>query len=165
MDGKPAPRIDYVSELDRITMSQSFFSDRDIQGPYHCRVSSYSLPISPTDPFNLVATGDMSIEADGKGNFFSGAWEHRLGPPKSPITCRLKLKSGTYSVSPNGTGSDTTTWELMRGTGEEVCAPYFPAGREIATTAPQLIVTSRNSGIFYTSSMNPLAMTSVVCQR
>ena len=31
---------DYVSELDRITMSQNVFSDRDIQASYHCRVSS-----------------------------------------------------------------------------------------------------------------------------
>jgi hypothetical protein len=53
------------------------------------------LPGSATDPFNLVATGDTSIEADGKGNFVSGAWEHRRGPPKSPIRSRLKLKPET----------------------------------------------------------------------
>ncbi len=165
MNGQPATRIDYLPEHERAVIALALFTDHAIDGTYHCRVNAFALPASSKDPYSPTGTGEMQLIADGTGTFTRGTWQHHIRAPGLKLDCDLKLKSGTYSVRPDGTGSDETRWELQPGKYQDQCSQFFPAFRQATATNPQLIVPDRDSGTFYVSAISDIATLGVVCER
>ena len=165
LNGEQTPRLDYLPEHERAVIALALFTNRAIDGTYHCRVNAFALPASSKDPYAPTGTGEMQLIADGTGTFTRGTWQHHIRAPGLKLDCDLKLKSGSYSVRPDGTGNDETRWELQPGKDQDQCSQFFPAFRQATATNPQLIVPDRDSGTFYVSVISEIATLGVVCQR
>jgi len=138
------------------------YTNAAIQGQYKCFLTAYSLPAKANQPFAATATGDITTVADGNGKLSSGTWDHTIDAPGLHIGCKLALSSGTYSINSDGSGSESLSWRLVKSDSSPECATYFP------DTAPagnaEIVVTDPSGKIFYTSSLNPVAILAVACR-
>jgi hypothetical protein len=144
---------------------QISFNDAVIQGAYKCNLTAYGLPSKDSDPFPVTALGDITGVADGRGKWTSGEWHHSIDAPGIHANCHLTMISGTYSVRPNGTGTDITKWRLVKGDSAPNCLLYFPDAAETPTTESELIVRDPSGKMFYSTSINPYAVLVTACQK
>ncbi len=164
MSGKPSVPLDFISADERLALVPPTFSDSSIQGPYHCTLTAFSLPATINDPFKATGTGDVHVVADGQGEFSDGAWVHHIQAPNLDLTCKLKLVSGSYLVTPNGTGTEQSSWKLVTEESPRGCFRFFSPARPPVTTDSELIMTDRTGKTLYSTSINPFAVLSTVCQ-
>jgi hypothetical protein len=115
--------------------------------------------------FTPTATGDIHLVADGKGRFTSGTWAHRIDTANLHITCKLDLASGNYTIEHSGIGFEQTTWKLLTAESPRVCCRFFSPEMKPVTTAAESIMTDKGGRVIYSTSINPYAVLSVVCER
>ena len=139
------------------------FSNASIQGQYKCTLTAYSLPPKANQPFAAAAMGDLTFAADGNGKFTAGTWDHTIDAPGVHAGCKLTLSTGTYSINADGSGSETTKWQLMKGGSSPECDTYFPGSG--AALGADVIITDPAAKIFYASNINPFAILAVACQK
>jgi serine-type D-Ala-D-Ala carboxypeptidase/endopeptidase len=164
MTGKPSIPLDFVSEQERRVLVPATFTESSIHGPYHCTLTPFSLPPTIKDPFKATGTGDIHIVADGNGKYSEGTWVDRIRAPGLDLTCKLKLVSGSYSVTPNGTGTGHSSWKLVTEESPRGCFQFFSPARPPVTTDSELIMTDPAGRIVYSTSINPAAVLNTVCQ-
>lgn len=164
MSGKPSVPLDFISADERLVLVPATFTDSSIQGPYHCTLTAFSLPATIKDPFKAAATGDVHVVADGKGKFSEGTLVHHIQAPDLDLTCKLKLVSGSYSVTPNGTGMEHSSWKLVTEESPRGCFRFFSPARPPVTTDSERIMTDRLGKNLYSTSINPFAVLGTVCQ-
>jgi serine-type D-Ala-D-Ala carboxypeptidase/endopeptidase len=164
MTGKPSIPLDFISEEERLALVPSTFTDSSIQGPYHCTLTALPLPATIKDPFKAAATGDIHAVADGQGKLSEGTWVHHIPSPGHDLTCKLKMVSGSYSVTPNGTGTEHSSWKLVTEESPRACFQFFSPARPPVTTDSELIMTDPTGKTFYSTSINRFAVLSTVCQ-
>jgi serine-type D-Ala-D-Ala carboxypeptidase/endopeptidase len=164
MTGKPAIPLDFMSPDERLALTPSTFTNRSIQGPYHCTLTAFPLPATIKDPFNAAATGDIHVVADGKGKLSEGTWVHHIHSPGLDLTCKVKLVSGGYSVTPDGTGTENSSWKLVIEESPRRCFAFFSPARPPVTTDSELIMTDTTGKTFYSTSINRFAVLNTVCQ-
>jgi D-alanyl-D-alanine-carboxypeptidase/D-alanyl-D-alanine-endopeptidase len=161
MSGKPSIPLDFVSEQERRVV----FPESSIQGRYHCGLTAFPLPATIKDPFKAAATGDLHVVADGQGHFSEGTWVHHIQAPGLDLTCKLKMVSGSYSVTRNGTGTELSSWKLVTEESPRGCFQFFsPASPPVAADS-ELFMTDTTGKTFYSTSINPFAVLSTVCER
>ncbi|HXD89611.1 MAG TPA: serine hydrolase, partial [Candidatus Binataceae bacterium] len=165
MTGKPSIPLDFISEVERLALVPPTFADSSIQGPYHCTLTPFSLPATIKDPFKASGTGDIHIVADGEGKYSEGTWVDYIRAPGLDLTCKLKLVSGSYSVTPNGTGTEHSSWKLVTEESPRGCFQFFSPARPPVTTDSELIMMDTTGKTSYSTSINPFAVLSTVCQR
>ena len=165
MTGKPSIPLDFISEVERLALVPPTFADSSIQGPYHCTLTPFSLPATIKDPFKASGTGDIHIVADGEGKYSEGTWVDHIQAPGLDLTCKLKLVSGSYSVTPNGTGTEHSSWKLVTEESPRGCFQFFSPARPPVTSDSELIVMDITGKTSYSTSINPFAVLSTVCQR
>jgi serine-type D-Ala-D-Ala carboxypeptidase/endopeptidase len=167
MTGKPAIPVDYISQDERVVLIPPTFADSSIQGPYHCTLTAFALPSGNQDPFRPAATGDIHVLADGKGQLSSGTWVHHIHDAQAhlDLTCKLNLVSGSYSLGTNGTGTERSSWKLAIDQSPRACFQFFSPARPPVTTDSEIIVTDTTGKTNYSTSINPYAVLSTVCQR
>ena len=163
LKGEPAIPIDYLSDDERVLLIPATFSNSSIAGAYHCALTAFTLPANTKDPFKPTATGDIHIVADGNGKFTEGTWSHHIDAYK--LTCNLQMVSGDYSVTSNGTGKEHFSWKLDLEKSPRGCFQFFSPARPPVTSEPHLIVTDTSGKTIYSTSINPFAVLSAVCQR
>lgn len=144
---------------------QFSFDDALIQGTYKCTLTAYDLPSKASDPFPVTALGEMTGVADGHGKWVSGEWHHSVDAPGMHANCHLTMISGAYSVRPNGTGTDTTKWRLVKSDSAPNCLMYFPDDAKIPSTDSELIIRDPSGKMFYSTSINPFAVLVTACQK
>src|SRR6266436_6599188 len=92
-----------------------------LRGSIECSLTGALFPPSVGEPVMLTYTGSMELEADGTGRFVSGHMTTKgvgdMNELRGRRACDFSLKSGTYSVSPDGTGQSQTTWTVWEGGG------------------------------------------------
>jgi hypothetical protein len=164
MTGKPSIPLDFISEQERLVLVPSTFTNSSIHGPYHCTLTAFPLPATIKDPFKAAATGDIHSVADGKGKSSEGTWVHHIQAPGLDLTCKLKMVSGSYSVTPDGTGTEHSSWKLVTEESPRGCFQFFSPARPPVTTDSELIIADPNGKTFYSTSINRLAVLSTVCQ-
>jgi D-alanyl-D-alanine-carboxypeptidase/D-alanyl-D-alanine-endopeptidase len=164
MTGKPSIPLDFISEQERLALIPSTFTDSSIQGPYHCTLTAFPLPATIKDPFKAAATGDIHIVADGKGKFSEGTWVHHIQAPGIDLTCKVKMVSGSYSVTANGTGTEHSSWKLVTEESPRGCFQFFSPARPPVTTDSQLIMMDTAGKTLYSTSINRFAVLGTVCQ-
>jgi serine-type D-Ala-D-Ala carboxypeptidase/endopeptidase len=164
MTGKPSIPLDFISEQERLALIPSTFTDSSIQGPYHCTLTAFPLPATIKDPFTAAATGDIHIVADGKGKFSEGTWVHHIQAPGIDLTCKVKMVSGSYSVTPNGTGTEHSSWKLVTEESPRGCFQFFSPARPPVTTDSELIMMDTAGKTLYSTSINRFAVLGTVCQ-
>jgi serine-type D-Ala-D-Ala carboxypeptidase/endopeptidase len=164
MTGKPSIPLDFISEQERLALIPSTFTDSSIQGPYHCTLTAFPLPATIKDPFTAAATGDIHIVADGKGKFSEGTWVHHIQAPGIDLTCKVKMVSGSYSVTPNGTGTEHSSWKLVTEESPRGCFQFFSPARPPITTDSELIMMDTAGKTLYSTSINRFAVLGTVCQ-
>ena len=164
MTGKPSVPLDFMSEDERLAMLPPTFTNSSIQGPYHCTLTAFPLPSTIKDPFKAAATGDIHAVADGKGNLSQGTWVHHIQAPGLDLTCKVKLVSGSYSVTPDGTGTEHSSWKLVTEESPRACFAFFSPARPPVTTDSELIMMDTAGKTFYSTSINRFAVLSTVCQ-
>jgi hypothetical protein len=145
-----------------IAMGDFTFSNSVIQGQYKCVLTAYALPAKANQPFAVTATGEITVTADGNGKLTGGTWDHTIDAPGAHMGCKLTMSEGTYSINSDGTGAENTKWQLLKNDSSRDCSTYFsdnPAG------TAQLVVADPAGKIFYTSSLSPLAILAVACQK
>ena len=165
MTGKPSIPLDFISEEERLALVPLTFTDRSIQGPYHCILTAFPLPATIKDTFKAAATGDINAVADGQGKLSEGTWVHHIPSPGHDLTCKLKMASGSYSVTPNGTGTEHSSWKLVTEESPRACFQFFSPARPPVTTDSELIMSDTGGKTFYSTSINRFAVLSTVCQR
>lgn len=163
--GLPAAPPDFMSKADKKALEHPVFDDSSVSGRYHCRANAFLLPAKENDSFALGSTGDIYATADGKGRLTQGTWEHRIVAPGLNITCKMKLISGTYTVKSDGTGTQNTTWELIKDDSPRACFRFFSAAQMKVHTEPQSITMDKGGRIFYTTTLSPAAVMNAACQR
>jgi|GEM_PF-461949 len=164
MSGKPSVPLDFISADERLALVPRAVTDGSIQGPYHCTLTAFSLPATINEPFKATATGDVHVVADGKGKFSGGILVHHIEAPNLDLTCKLNLVAGSYSVTPNGTGTEHSSWKLVTEESPRGCFRFFSPARPPVTTDSELIMTDRTGKTLYSTSINPFAVLSTVCQ-
>ena len=164
MTGKPSIPLDFISEVERLALVPPTFADSSIQGPYHCTLTPFSLPATIKDPFKASGTGDIHIVADGEGKYSEGTWVDHIQAPGLDLTCKLKMVSGSYSVTRNGPGTERSSWKLVTEESPRGCFQFFsPASPPVAADS-ELFMTDTTGKTFYSTSINRLAVLSSVCQ-
>jgi serine-type D-Ala-D-Ala carboxypeptidase/endopeptidase len=163
--GQPAPSLDYLCNADRQALAHPDFDLGSIKGAYRCRLTAFTLPATAEGAFTPTGTGDIHVVADGKGRFTSGTWVHRIDTANLHMTCKLDLASGSYTVEHNGTGVESTKWKLRIAESPRTCFRFFSPDLMSVTTAAESIMTDKGGRIFYSTSINPFALLSVVCER
>jgi len=164
MTGKPSIPLDFISEDERLALTPPTFADSSIHGPYHCTLTAFPLPATIKAPFKAAATGDIHVVADGKGILSEGTWVHHIQSPGLDLTCKVKLVSGGYSVTPDGTGTEHSSWKLVTEESPRRCFAFFSPARPPVTTDSELIMTDTTGKTFYSTSINRFAVLSTVCQ-
>jgi serine-type D-Ala-D-Ala carboxypeptidase/endopeptidase len=166
MTGKPAIPVDYISRDERIALTPPNFTNSSIQGPYHCTLTAFALPSAIQQPFRPAASGDIHIVA-GDGRLSAGTWVHHIQDPQAHIDliCKLNLVSGNYSIRSDGTGTEQSSWKLAVDQSPHACFQFFSPARPPVTTDSELIVTDTSGKSTYSTSVNPYAVLSTVCQR
>jgi len=164
MTGKPSIPLDFISEQERLALVPSTFTDNSINGPYDCTLTAFPLPATIKDPFKAAATGDIHSVADGQGKLSEGTWVHHIQAPGLDLTCKLKMVSGSYSVTPDGTGTEHSSWKLVTEESPRGCFQFFSPARPPVTTDSELIMADPNGKTFYSTSINRFAVLSTVCQ-
>jgi CubicO group peptidase (beta-lactamase class C family) len=164
MTGKPSIPLDFISEDERLALTPPTFADSSIHGPYHCTLTAFPLPATIRAPFKAAATGDIHAVADGQGKLSEGTWVHHIPSPGHDLICKLKLVSGGYSVTPDGTGTEHSSWKLVTEESPRRCFAFFSPARPPVTTDSELIVTDTTGKTFYSTSINRFAVLSTVCQ-
>lgn len=144
---------------------QFSFNDALIQGAYKCTVTSYSLPSKASDPFPVTALGEVTAVADGRGTWVNGDWHQSIDAPAIHARCHLTMVSGTYSVRPNGTGTETSKWRTVKDDSAPNCLMYFPDDAETPSTESEIIVRDPSGKMFYSTSINPFAVLVTACQK
>ena len=139
------------------------FNNATIQGQYKCTVTSYSLPAKANQPFAASAISDVTIAADGNGKFTGGTLDHTIDAPGVHLSCKLVLSAGSYSINPEGTGSETTRWQLIKSDSHPDCVTYFPDSAPASDS--QVVITDPTGKIFYSSSINRFAVVATACQK
>jgi hypothetical protein len=139
------------------------FSNASIQGQYKCTLTSYSLPAKANQPFAATAISDATLAADGYGKFTSGAIDHTIDAPGVHMGCKLTMSTGTYSINPDGTGSETTRWQLIKNDSHPGCVTYFPDSAPASSS--EVMITDPTGKMFYTSSINRFAIVATACQK
>ncbi len=165
LSGRPATPIDYISEGERDALTPPTFSDSSIMGNYHCALTAFPLPPTVKDSFSPGASGDMRLVADGKGNLTSGTWTHIIKEPNGMMVCKLQMVSGAYSIGTNGVGTERASWKLILNESPRGCFQFFSPARPPVTSESQVIVTDTSGKMNYATSINPLSVLNVVCQR
>jgi D-alanyl-D-alanine-carboxypeptidase/D-alanyl-D-alanine-endopeptidase len=165
MTGKPSIPLDFISEEERLALVPLTFTDRSIQGPYHCTLTPFSLPPTIKDPFKPTGAGDIHIVADGNGKYSEGTWVDHIRAPGLDLTCKLKMVSGNYSVTPNGTGTEHSSWKLVTEESPRQCFAFFSPARPPVTTDSEVMMTDSSGKTVYSTSINRFAVLSSVCQR
>jgi hypothetical protein len=140
------------------------FSNAVIQGAYTCATTAFSLPARTRYPFLITAKGEIQAVADGNGKWTSGTFDEKIDLPRFHAVCKLALASGAYAVSPNGTGTETIRWQLLKDDSSSSCAMFFPDGGDVPT-ATQLIVLDTSGDTFYMTSLNQWALLATVCEK
>jgi hypothetical protein len=156
--------LDFISEQERLVLVPSTFTNSSIHGAYHCTLTAFPLPATIKDPFKAAATGDIHSVADGKGKSSDGTWIHHIQAPGLDLTCKLKMVSGSYSVTPDGTGTEHSSWKLVTEESPRGCFQFFSPARPPVTTDSELIIADPNGKTFYSTSINRFAVLSTVCQ-
>ena len=164
MSGKPSIPLDFISEDERLVLVPSTFTDSSIQGPYHCTLTAFPLPATIKDPFKAAASGDIHSVADGKGKISDGTWVHHIPTPGRDLICKLKMVSGSYSVTPDGTGTERSSWKLVTEESPRGCFQFFSPARPPVTTDSEVIMADPAGKTFYSTSINRFAVLSSVCQ-
>jgi len=164
MLGKPSIPLDFISEDERLALIPPTFTDDSIEGPYHCVLTAFPLPAKIKDPFRAAATGDIHVVADGKGNFSEGTWKHHIQAPQLDLICNLKMVAGSYSIAPNGTGTEHFSWKLDTGQ-PHGCYQFFSPARPPVSTDQQVIMKDTAGKTIYSTSINPFAVLTTVCQK
>jgi D-alanyl-D-alanine-carboxypeptidase/D-alanyl-D-alanine-endopeptidase len=160
MSGKPSIPLNFISEQER----RVIFPESSIQGRYHCSLTAFPLPATIKDPFKVAATGDVHVVADGQGQLSEGTWVHHIQAPGLDLTCKLKMVSGSYSVTRNGPGTERSSWKLVTEESPRGCFQFFsPASPPVAADS-ELFMTDTTGKTFYSTSINRLAVLSSVCQ-
>jgi len=72
--------------------------------------------------------------------------------------------SGGYSVTPDGTGTEHSSWKLVTEESPRRCFAFFSPARPPVTTDSELIMTDTTGKTFYSTSINRFAVLSTVCQ-
>jgi hypothetical protein len=165
LSGQPSVRVDHLADEDKKALAYPVFANNSIHGSYHCRLTAFPLPATAKDPFNGAASGDIHVRADGKGEFSQGTWEHRITAPNLNLTCKLRLTSGSYTMGPDGTGSENIKWELVKAESPRGCFQFFSPKLRVVTTETEFLATDRSGQVFYSTSLNPFAVLSTVCER
>jgi hypothetical protein len=167
MTGKPAVPVDHISRDEQIALVPPTFADSSIEGPYRCTLTAFALPSGNQSPFRPVATGDIHVVADGRGQLSSGTWVHHIHDAQVPLdlTCKLTLVSGSYSLGTNRTGTERSSWKLAVDESPRACFQFFSPARPPVTTDSEIIVTDITGKTNYGTSINPYAVLSTVCQR
>jgi hypothetical protein len=165
MSGEPSIPLDYISDDERQALIPPTFSENSIEGPYRCTLAAFPLPATIKDPFTNAASGDIHVTADGKGNLSDGTRVHHIQAPHLDLTCKLKMVSGRYSLTRDGTGTQTSSWKLVVDESPRGCFQFFSPARPPVTTDSELIVKDTEGKAFYTTSINPFAVLTTVCQR
>ena len=164
MAGKPSIPLDFLSEDERLVLIPPTFTDRSIKGSYHCTLTAFPLPATIKDPFKAAATGDIHVIADGKGYLSQGTWVHHSQSPGHDLTCKLKMVSGSYSVTPDGTGTERSSWKLVTEESPRACFAFFSPARPPVTTDSELVMMDTTGKTFYSTSINRFAVLGTVCQ-
>jgi hypothetical protein len=150
----------------RSANAQQFsFNDAVIQGAYKCTLTAYSLPSKASNPFSVTAIGDVTGVADGHGRWISGEWHYSIDAPGIHANRHLTMTSGTYSVHPNGTGTENTRWLVVKADSAPNCIMYFPDDAETPSTQSELIVRDPSGKMFYLTSIDPFAVLVTACQK
>jgi len=163
--GEPATPPPFTSDADRRALAHPVFDDSSIDGSYRCVVSALSLPGKLDGKFNAVSSGDIHAVADGKGKLTQGTWEYKIVAPNLDITCKMKLVSGSYSVKPDGTGTQEVQWVLTKPDSPRVCLSYFSASAMKVHTQTQMITMDKAGRMFYTTTLSPAAALNGACER
>ena len=146
----------------RIAIGEPTYSNEVLQGQYKCVLTAYGLPAKANQPFAVTATADLTMAADGNGKPTAGTWDHTIDAPGAHMGCKFTMSEGTYSINSDGTGSETTKWQLLKNDSSPDCSTYFS---DTPTGTAQLVVTNPEGKIFYTSSLSPFAILAVACQK
>jgi CubicO group peptidase (beta-lactamase class C family) len=163
MEGRPAISLDVISEVERDALEPQTFSNRSIRGSYNCRLAAFPLAASVKDSFNVAATGDVHLVADGKGAITEGTMTYRLAPANN-LVCKLKLDSGRYSIQPDGSGTETETWRLVTDESPRRCFAFSSPARPPVEIEGQLKLTDAAGKLFHSASIAPFAMLNRVCE-
>jgi hypothetical protein len=94
-------------------------------------------------------------------------WEHHTQDPQArlDLTCKLNLVSGNYSIKNDGTGTEQSAWKLVVDQSPRACFQSLSPARPPVTTDSELIVIDTSGKTTYSTSVNPYAVLSTVCQR
>ena len=138
------------------------FSDNTLRGTYKCNLTAYALPAKAPDPFAVTGIGEISAVADGNGKWTEGSWSHTIDAPTVHGICKLTLTSGTYSVNADGTGSENTSWQLVKSDSSPDCLTFFP---DTSSGESQLVVSNSSGQIFYATSISRFAILASACQK
>ena len=163
--GEPAIPPPFMSDADRKALAHPVFDDSSIDGSYRCTLTAFSLPAKSDDKFNAVSSGDIHAVADGKGRLTQGTWEHKIVAANQNFTCKMKLVSGKYSVTPDGTGTQDVQWQLLKQDSPRACLIYFSAAAMKVHTQSQMLTTDKGGKTFYTTTLSPTAQLSGACER
>ena len=147
----------------QIAIGDPTFSNATIQGQYKCFLTAYSLPAKANQPFAAAAIGDLTFAADGNGKFTAGTWDHTIDAPGVHAGCKLTMTAGTYSINADGSGSQNTRWQLIKGDSSPDCLTYFPDAT--AAGSADVMITDPSGNIFYSSSISRFAILAVACQK
>ena len=141
------------------------FNNAVLKGTYHCVLTTYGLPAKTSQPFAVVATGNINAVADGNGNLTQGTWDYTIDSPGAHAACKLKMASGTYSINQDGTGTEKVKWLLDKSGSSPDCETWFPDSGDVPTSDTQLIVTDPSGAMSYSSTLSKYAISASVCQR
>jgi len=92
-----------------------------LRGVIHCSLTGAKFPAAVGEPMAVTYTGSMDLVADGAGKFVKGQMTTKgVGDMpffRSSRPCDFNLTSGTYTLSPDGTGRSETSWAYWEGGG------------------------------------------------
>jgi len=145
-----------------LAASGATFNNSTIQGQYKCTLTAYALPPKANQPFAASAIGDLTLAADGNGKFTAGSWDHTVDAPGAHASCKLALSTGTYSINADGSGSETTKWQLLKSDSSPDCSTWFP---DNPAGNADLMITDPSGKMFYSSSISSFAILAVACQK
>ena len=158
--------------------------DAGLRGSIECSLTGALFPPSVGEPMLLTYNGLMELEADGNGRFVSGHMTTKgvgdMNELRGRRSCDFSLKSGTYSVNPDGTGQSQTTWTVWEGGGftGQLCSTDNLSHRqhfhgldlnntrmERKQVIESFVVASKPARMMYWVGMDENGVTVAVCKR
>jgi hypothetical protein len=92
-------------------MEANAFDNSSLGGTVACTSTAYVKS-------SATASGQISLVADGQGNYTSGSESYHLAGGGG---CDYVLDNGTYQVNADGSGESTTDWLLVRDSSSQGC--------------------------------------------